>query len=58
MKFQVYRDKASEWRWRLRASNGQIIAGSGEGYKNRRDCLHAVTLVQKSAEAKVEELDT
>jgi len=31
-KFQVYRDAADEWRWRLLAANGKIVATSGEGY--------------------------
>ena len=35
-KLEIYRDARSEWRWRLRASNGRIVADSGEGY-----CRHA-----------------
>ena len=52
--FQVYRDEGDEWRWRLVAGNGQIIAVSGEGYRERRDCLHGVELVKDSKEAAVE----
>jgi uncharacterized protein YegP (UPF0339 family) len=44
--FQFYKDKAGEWRWRLRANNHEIIATSGEGYKNKQDCLHAIDLVR------------
>jgi uncharacterized protein YegP (UPF0339 family) len=44
--FQYYKDKAGEWRWRLRANNNEIIATSGEGYKNKRDCLHGVDLIR------------
>lgn len=33
MKFTLYRDQAGEWRWRLRAKNGRIVAEGGEGYK-------------------------
>ncbi len=40
--FTVYRDKRKEWRWRLTASNGRILADSGEGYKRKRDCLAAL----------------
>lgn len=29
--FELYKDKSGEYRWRLKASNGQTIAGSGEG---------------------------
>jgi uncharacterized protein YegP (UPF0339 family) len=44
--FQFYKDKAGEWWWRLRANNNEIIATSGEGYKNKQDCLHAIDLVR------------
>ena len=33
MSFEMYQDKASEFRWRLKGTNQQIIADSGEGYK-------------------------
>jgi len=33
-KFEVYQDVADEWRWRLIAANGQIVATSGEGYSS------------------------
>lgn len=32
MKFHIYRDTRGEWRWRLKARNGRIVADSGEGY--------------------------
>ena len=47
--FEVYADKAGEWRWRFRASNGKIIADSGEGYKDQQDCLHGRDLVKQEA---------
>jgi uncharacterized protein len=50
-KFEVYRDKAREWRWRLRAANGRIIADSGEGYKQRARCLSGLAAVQRVAPA-------
>lgn len=55
-KFQVYKDRAGEWRWRLRADNGEIIADSAEGYVNKSDCKHGVDLVKtKAPGAQVEE---
>ncbi|MCP4604805.1 MAG: DUF1508 domain-containing protein [Proteobacteria bacterium] len=33
-------------RWRLLAHNNEIIADSGEGYKNRLDCIHGLELVR------------
>lgn len=47
--FEVYRTKIlRQWRWRLRAGNGKIIAHGGEGYANEADCMHAVTLVMET----------
>ncbi|MBI1931269.1 MAG: DUF1508 domain-containing protein [Ignavibacteriales bacterium] len=37
--FEVYKDNAGQWRWRLIASNGRNIATSGEGYINKHDCV-------------------
>ena len=53
--FRVYKDAAGEWRWRLVSGNGRIIAVSGEGYRHRADCLHAVELVKDAKYAPVEE---
>ncbi|HEX5708969.1 MAG TPA: DUF1508 domain-containing protein [Pyrinomonadaceae bacterium] len=53
--YEVYEDSAGEWRWRLRAGNNRIIADSGEGYRDRRDCLHGIDLVKNSKHAPVEE---
>ena len=52
--FRVYEDSAGEWRWRLVAGNDRIIADSGEGYRDKRDCLHAIELVKDSKDAGVE----
>ena len=54
-KFEVYNDKAGEFRFRLKATNGQIIAVS-EGYKALAGCLNGVESVKKNAvDAKVVE---
>ena len=42
MKFEVYKDKAGEYRWRLLSSNGRIAADSGEGYTRREDAHRAI----------------
>ena len=47
-KFEVYTDKAGEFRFRLKATNGQIIAVS-EGYKAKASCLNGVESVKKNA---------
>jgi uncharacterized protein len=56
-KFEVYKDRGGEYRWRLRAQNTQLLASSGDSYKAKRDCLHAIDSVKKAAaDAPVEEL--
>lgn len=42
MTFQIYKDAAGEWRWRLCAHNQQIIADGAEGYVSKRNVLRAV----------------
>ena len=46
-KFEVYTDKAGEFRFRLKARNGEIIAVS-EGYKTKPSCLNGVESVRKN----------
>jgi len=41
-KLEIYRDGRREWRWRLKASNGRIMADSGEGYRRRASVYEAV----------------
>ncbi len=54
-KFEVYTDKAGEFRFRLKARNGEIIATS-EGYKAKPSCLNGIESVRKNApEAEVVE---
>lgn len=40
-KVSVYQDYHGEWRWNLKAGNGQIVADSGEGYATRWGCRRA-----------------
>jgi uncharacterized protein YegP (UPF0339 family) len=42
--FDFYLDTAGEWRWRLKDGNHEIVADSGEGYKQRADCVHGSEL--------------
>ncbi|MBR4289269.1 MAG: YegP family protein [Oscillospiraceae bacterium] len=54
-KFEMYKDKAGEFRFRLKARNGQIIATS-EGYVSKASCENGIESVRKNApEAEVEE---
>ena len=47
-KFEIYTDKAGEFRFRLKATNGQIIAVS-EGYKAMAGCKNGIESVKKNA---------
>lgn len=48
-KFEVYRDSSGEYRWRLKHNNGNVIAGSGEGYKSKDNCLKGIDSVKANA---------
>ncbi len=47
-KFEIYEDKAGEFRFRLKATNGQVIAVS-EGYKAMASCRNGIESVVKNA---------
>ena len=54
-KFEIYADKSGEFRFRLKATNGQVIAVS-EGYKAMASCVNGIESVKKNApEAEVVE---
>ena len=56
-KFEVYLDKAGEYRFRLKARNGEIIAVS-EGYKAKASCFNGIESVKKNApDAPTEEVE-
>ena len=55
-KFEVYKDKKGEFRFRMIASNGQVIA-QGESYKRKASCLNGIASIKKNA-PKAEVVDT
>ncbi len=56
--FELFRDDADEWRWRLRHANGNIIADSGEGYTTKANAKKGIRSVKANApDAAVEELE-
>ena len=56
-KFEMYTDKAGEFRFRLKARNGEIIAVS-EGYKAKASCLNGIDSVRRNApDAAVEKVE-
>ena len=48
-RFELFRDKADEWRWRLRHRNGNIIATSGEGYTRKHNAKKGLRSVIQNA---------
>ena len=48
-KFQIYKDKKGEFRWRLIATNGNMIANGGEGYVSKSGCKKGIASVIKNA---------
>lgn len=57
--FEIYKDKAGEYRFRLKASNGQNILAS-EGYKVKSGCINGIESVKKNAadDARYEKKET
>ncbi|MFC7201904.1 HVO_2922 family protein [Haloferax namakaokahaiae] len=48
-RFEVYRDAASEYRWRLVHDNGNILADSGEGYASKQKAKQGIQSVKTNA---------
>ena len=49
--FEVYQDRGEEWRWRLVASNGNIVADSAEGYASKQGAKRGIESVRTHAPA-------
>lgn len=60
--FEIYPDTSGDWRWRLRAANGRIVADSAEGYASKRNVNRAITTfvdtveLTRLAELRIEEV--
>ena len=48
-RFEVFRDRADEWRWRLVHRNGNVIADGGEGYASKQNALKGLRSVRRNA---------
>jgi uncharacterized protein YegP (UPF0339 family) len=54
-KFEIFKDRKGEFRWRLRADNNQVIA-TGEGYASKAGCKNGIDSVKKNApKAKIDD---
>lgn len=56
-KFEMYKDKAGKYRFRLKAGNGEIIA-VGEAYESKASCENGIqSVIKNAADAKVVEVE-
>ena len=53
-KYEINKDAAGQYRFHLRAGNGQVIADS-EGYEKKADCLNGINIVKASPSAEIED---
>ncbi len=47
-KFEIYKDRAGEWRWRLKAANGKKVGDSGEGYKRAATARRMARMIRNA----------
>jgi len=47
-KFEVFKGKGGDFRFRLKAANGKVVA-SGQGYKSKDACLKGIESIKKNA---------
>jgi uncharacterized protein YegP (UPF0339 family) len=48
-KFEIYKGKIGDFRWRLTHTNGQIIASSSEGYTTKVNAINGLKSVKENA---------
>ena len=53
MRFEMYKGHDGQWRWRLRTTNGNVVADSAEGYEHRGDCERGIAIVRSSQDAPI-----
>ncbi|MEJ1090651.1 YegP family protein [Microbacterium istanbulense] len=57
-KFELYEDKGGDWRFRLKAGNGEVIA-TGQGYASKSGALNGIDSVRRNAaDAEVVEVES
>jgi uncharacterized protein len=47
--FEIYQDNAQAFRWRLKSSNGQVVAAATKGCKTKSECEEVTKLITKDA---------
>ncbi|HEX8226844.1 MAG TPA: YegP family protein [Candidatus Saccharimonadales bacterium] len=56
-KFIIRQDKAENWRWTLKASNGETLGRSEEPFSTKTSCIRSVEAVVRAAEIAVIEVE-
>lgn len=56
-KWELYTDKGGEYRFRLKAGNGEVIALSSEGYSTKASALNGIESIRKNASSDIVETD-
>jgi len=46
-----YKDASGQWRWRVVAANGEVVADSAEGYKRLSDCCDGYEIAHTADDA-------
>ena len=49
--FEIYEDKSGAWRWRLRASNGELVAVSEQGFSSKSGVVKTLDVVRRNVAA-------
>lgn len=57
MKFETYEDAEKEYRWRLKAATGKVVAVSSQGYKAKADAARGEQILKEAAKAEVKEVE-
>jgi uncharacterized protein len=57
MGFEIYQDKAGEWRWRLRAPNGLVVANGGQKFASKQNAIRALDAVRKNVAESTEHVE-
>jgi uncharacterized protein len=56
-KFLIYRERVGEYRWRLKAKNGRILADSAGGYHSAKACRRSIAKLKlQSREADITQM--
>ncbi|GAA3931500.1 YegP family protein [Microbacterium soli] len=56
-KYELYQDKAGDWRFRLKAGNGEVIA-TGQGYASKSGAMNGIDSVRRNADSEIVEVES